>query len=455
MKNQLLNKRIPTIFGIGIVALAIGLTTFALNFQTNLRSKASNSEEPQNVKITNISQDSFTVTYKTGAAITGSINYGKGKELGNTELDDSDKEKDGLSAKNIHSITVKKLSPETKYQLVIVSGQNTFLNKGVPFEISTGLDIASPSATTTIINGKIILPDGTAPDQAIAYLSSENSQLLSTTTTKGGEFSFALNQLRSEDLSSYFQPDGDAVFRLIIMNNSLKSTVLFSPQETNSIPTVTLSNDYNFIKDKSVAVATKSAEFQSSGFPPSSIKSTDLKPQILTPKKDQSFTDQRPQFYGTSLPNSKVDITIHSQESIQTQIISDSNGNWTYRPPTTLSPGEHTITIQTKDSSGILTTLMQSFTVFAEGTQISESATPSATIAPISTPTPILIPLPSPTIIIFEPITPTAFPFPTSIPIGSDGGLPPTGTSPNLLIIGGVITAVAGAILFLLTRTLL
>lgn len=424
MKNQLFNKRVPTIFGIGIIVLGIVLTTVIVKVQTGLRSSAGSSEEPKNVKVTNLSDSSFTVTYQTDTPTTGSVNYGKSKELGNIQLEDI--------PKNVHSLTAEKLLPDTKYYLVIISGQNTFLNNGVPFGISTGPSISSTSAVQTAIKGKVILPDGNASNEALVYLSTDNSQLLSATVTKDGEFIFSLKGLRTNDLSSYFDVGENTVLKLFAISNSLKSTVLFSLNQTGSIPTITLSNDYDFTKNF-VEAASKSAQ---PGFPFTTVKSGNLKPQILTPKKEQTFTDQRPQFQGRSLPNETVEIIIHSDENIQTQVTADSNGNWTYRPPTNLSPGAHTITIKTRDSSGILTTITQSFTVFAAEAQV---PTPTSTSTPTFTPIP----------------TPTPFLTISSVPIESKGGLPPTGNSSVLLIIGGIVSTISGIALFLLTRTIL
>lgn len=438
MRNQLFNKRIPTIFAIGLITLGIVLTTVIVKMQTNLRSSAESSEEPQNIKITNLSDDSFTITYQTDLATIGSINYGKSKELGNAQLEDI--------TKNVHSLTVDKLSPDTKYYLAIISGQNIFLNKGVPFEILTGPSIASPSSAKTVIKGKIILPDGNAPKEGLAYLSTNNSQLLSTTVTKEGEFNFSLKELRTDDLSSYLEVNKNSVLKLFAINDALTSTVLLSGEEAYLLPTITLSNDYDFTMD-SVEIASRSAQ---SSFPSTVTESKNLKPQILTPKKEQALTDQKPQFRGTGLPNEVVEIIIHSDENIQTQVVADSNGNWTYRPPTNLSPGAHTITIKTRDSEGILTTLTQSFTVFAQGSQVLESATPSATPTPNITPTPT----PTPTLFPSPTITPAFTPIPTSIIETSKGDLPPTGNSSILLIIGGIIATVVGLALFFLTRNI-
>ena len=453
MKNQLFNKRIPTILGIGLVVLGVILTTVIARTQTSLNSNASNSEEPQNVKITNLSDDSFTITYQTSAVATGSVNYGKDKGLGNTELDHQDKEKGEFSPKNIHSITLKKLSPSKKYFFVIISGQNTFLSNGIPFETLTAPNISSPSASQTAVKGKIVLPDGNSPNEALVYLNTDDSQLLSTSVAKDGKFNLSLKSLRSKDLSSYLEINDSTILNLLAVNSSLKSTIITPLSHANSMPTITLSNNYDFI-DRNSPIASNSAE--SSGFPSTAVKENSQKPQILTPKNNQSFIDQQPQFRGTSLPNEEVEIIIHSNEDIQTQVTADRNGNWTYRPPTSLSPGDHTITIKTRDSSGILTVLMQSFTVFASGTQVAEAATPSATptqkITPTSIPTIVPTSFPSPTIM--PTIISTEAPIPTAIPIGAKGGIPPTGDSRIIPItIASLAMTAIGIVLFLLTRS--
>lgn len=431
MKNQLFNKRIPTVFGIGLVILGIVLTTIIVKNQTSLKSKALDSQTPQNIKITNVSGNSFTITYQTDAPATGSVSYGKDKKLGESELEDLDKEKGSFSPKKIHSISVKKLLPTTKYFLAIISGDSTFLNNGSPFEISTGPNISSSGAKQNIIKGKVILPDGNPPSETVIYLNAENSQLLSNIGAKDGIFNFSLKELRTNSLLSYFDVSDKTIFKIFATNGSLQSTALFSLNKTSTIPTITLSNDYDFTQNSS-PVASKSAK--PLGFPVISSPPLSLKPQILTPKKNQSFVDQKPQFRGTSLPNETVEIIIHSDEGITTEVIADSNGNWTYTPPTNLSPGVHTITIKTRGSGGILTTVMQSFTVLA-----AQAPTPTPTIKPTSTPT--LFPTPTPIIII------------PTFPPAED--LPPTGTSSILIVIGGIAATITGVVLFLLTRAVL
>lgn len=446
----LLKKRIPTILGIILILLGIPLTTFVAKNQTVFKSKASNSQEPRNVKITNITDTSFTITYQTESPSTGSISYGNDKKLGEFELEDLDREKGSFSPKKIHSMSVKKLTPATRYYLTIISGSNTYLNNDAPFEVTTGNTISSSSANQQIIKGKVVLPDGNAPSEALIYLSTENSQLLSNVADKDGKFSFSLKGLRTEDLSSYFNVNENTVFKIVATDGFLKSTVSTSLNQKNSVPIITLSNDYDFIQDAPL-IASKSAESSgSSSFPSIAPSEKNLKPEIISPKDNQSFTDQKPQFRGTSLPNEKVEIIINSDEQITARVTADINGNWTYKPPNNLSPGAHTITIKARDSSGILTTVMQSFTVLAAET----TPTPTIPATPTQNVFPTLIPLPTqtPTILPSPTAIPSFFPSPIIAPIESQGGLPPTGTSPILLIAGGITATLTGLVLLFFTR---
>jgi len=225
------------------------------------------------------------------------------------------------------------------------------------------------------------------------------------------------------------------------------STASASLSQNDSVPTITLSNNYDFIQEIS-PTASKSAKSSSDSFPSVAPPKDYIKPQIINPKDNQSINNQKPQFRGTSLPNEKVEIIIHSSQELTTQVTADNNGNWTYQPSNNLSPGEHTITIKTRDSSGILKTITQSFTVFAAtvpGVSVTPSVTPIPTLKIIPTLSPILAVTPSPTIVTLIPLS-TATPVPSSViaPIKSKGGLPPTGNSSVMLIVGGVITVFVG-----------
>jgi len=98
-----------------LITIGIGVTTFLVNQNILLRSNASTTEQPQNVRITNITDNSFSVSYETETQVIGSLNYGKDNKLGQQALDDRDQQAGSLVSHLMHNITVRNLTPQTKY----------------------------------------------------------------------------------------------------------------------------------------------------------------------------------------------------------------------------------------------------------------------------------------------------------------------------------------------------
>lgn len=448
MRNDIWNKRIPTLLGIGIIGIGIIITSLLVRSGVIFISRAGPSQTPTDVRISNIQDSSFTVSYTTEDKVIGSINFGDNKTLGQNALDDRDQQTGSVNPHKIHNITVRGLNPSTKYYFSILSGQNTFLNNNNLFEAYTARAIDQSPSQQTPLSGKIILPNGTIPSEAIIYVTAENAQVISTLVKQDGSYILPLNSLLNKDLNGYFVFQKNTIIKLLAVGDSLKSNVLLSKEQINPIPTITLSNDYDFTVGSSPTASQSSTSVGFPSFSSQLVSSTSAKqnPQIITPKKDESFTDNKPLFKGSALPNEKVQIIIHSDEQIQTEVTSDANGNWTYRPATPLSPGNHTISIVSRDKSGILKTIQQSFVVYASGTQVHQSATPSATpiltFVPTPTSTPILTISPAPSLI------PTStIPTPTKIPLPAAGN-----SSVIFLGMAAVATTIFGLLFFLLVH---
>jgi len=77
MKKNFWDRRIPTLFGILLITIGVGITTFLVNQGVLFKSNASLTNQPQNVRITNITGNSFTVSYQTESKVIGSLNYGE------------------------------------------------------------------------------------------------------------------------------------------------------------------------------------------------------------------------------------------------------------------------------------------------------------------------------------------------------------------------------------------
>ncbi len=489
MNKSIWNKRIPTLLGVFLIVVGIGVTSFLVEKGVIVVGNASPSSSPQNVRITNITDSSFTVSYSTDASVIGSLNYGSTSTLGQTALDDRDQQTGTLSNYSIHSITVRNLSPQTKYYFSITSGQNTFLNNGLPFQVVTGTPISSPPSAQKPIIGKVIMPNGNPPSQAIVYITADNAQVISSLIKPDGTYLIPLNSVRTSDLSSYLDFSNISTLKMLVYGDGLTSNVTLSINQINPVPTVTLSNDYDFSSSQGPLSspppsASGSSTFQSNqeSFPTPKPAVSYGVPKIITPKTNEGFSDEQPLFEGTGQPNQTVKIEIHSSDVITAQVTTDGNGYWSFRPQTPLSPGNHTITITTVDANGILRTVTQNFVVYASGSQVNPvnnppTSTPTATPMPTSTPTPVPTqsPTPSPTqsptpVPTVEPtlspaptatpsatstpapvVTPTPVPSPSAPALAPGGKSPgPDGTILGLGLLGGVITIIGAALLFAL-----
>ncbi len=458
MRNSFWNKRMPTLLGIFMITIGIGITSILVKNGVIVIGRAAGGEIPQNIRISNIQDSSFTVSYTTAQSNLGSISFGKDKIMGKIALDDRDQPTGLVKPYLTHHVAIKNLEPQTKYFFSIISGQTTFQNtenSDNPFEVTTGPSLKNPPPTQQPMAGKIILADGSNPNEAIVYISIQNAQTISTLVKSDGSYILPLNNLLKQDFTAFFSLSPTTIIQMLVVGPSGESNIRLLANQINPVPIITLSKNYDFTSSTS-PVATSDASLNSTktSFPSFSINPKEnTAPQIIAPKKDEKFSDQQPQFSGAASPGAKIKIIIHSDENIQTQVVVDQNGRWTYRPGSKLSPGQHTILVSAPDQFGILKTISQTFTVYAAGTQVNESATPSAT--PMLTITPTVIATASITVSPTPSSTPT--PTLTTIPTPTNTTIHPTISPPgsSTLITGGIAAAASitlGLLLFLVTR---
>lgn len=461
MNNTIWNKRIPTLFGLLIILFGIAVTTYLVRTGVIVIGRATPSNIPYDIRITNIQDTSFTVSYITSQKASGTLSFGKDNALGNIFLDDRDNDTGNVNSYTVHHITVKNLEPQTKYYFSIVSDQKTFTNNGSPFEVTTAPALSKQPSAVAPMAGKIVLTDGEVPKEGIVYVTAPSAQTLSILLKNDGSYILPLNSMRTFDLSSYFTFDDETPLQILAVSDSLKSEVNVLADSTDPVPKITLSKNYDF----TVSIEPSASVSSQLKFPKLSATGSAVKePNITSPKKDEKFIDDQPLFKGVADPSSDVTVTIESSEKIQAKIQTDKNGNWSFRPDKPLASGEHTITIQARDKFGILKTIKQSFVVFAQGSQVQESATPSATptvkVSPTPTPTTVpgatTTPTPTPTLTPTPtPISiPTITPTPTIIAKITPMVTPPAVGDSALFLTGiaALITTSIGVLLFFISR---
>lgn len=483
MKRQSFwNRRIPSVLGIAILIVGIVITSALVSTGVIFTGRAAPGNTPQDVVITNITDTTFTVTYLTGDTVLGSISYAAQNGDRSIALDIRDQKSGQPKPYKTHAITVSKLSPNTKYSFAITSGGGSFTNNGNDYIVTTGKKLATTAPKNPSIKGKIATSDGSAPTEALIYMESEGSQMLSALALHGS-YSIPTSILKTKNLNSYITLSPSTKLNIQAVAPQGKATVLIFVKGSNPIPLITLANKYNFAAtDDSTRIASEAAEV--TGFPESGggMGGQIHTVTITTPKEGQALSDQRPTLKGTAPPSAEVEITLDSEEPIQANVMADRRGNWTYRPKNPISPGEIELTVNARDDSGIIKSAAQSFTVLASGSQFTEPSVsptknqPTPTKAPSPTeneePTPTrrLTPTqaatPTPTKAVATPTVAILSPTPTVLPTVAPTvmtTLQPTSTTPiptiaptgdNDAILYALIGAVAitiGAILLFLT----
>ncbi|MFH1863882.1 MAG: fibronectin type III domain-containing protein [bacterium] len=385
-------KKIPTIMGMLILIVSLALGVSLVSYKQVFRIGASGELSPKDVRISNISDSSVTVSWITDKATTGVVKYGSGESSANSIA----KEETGAESLT-HMSKLTGLKTDTTYFFEIVSGGKNFDNNGVLWQIRTAPSIPDPKRNI-IISGNILTPTGNPAKNAIVYISVSGS-LLSTLTSQNGSWLIPISYARTVNLSSYVDIDPSATLLEITAQagQSEIATAQIYPQSANPTPAMILGQVYDF---KNIPPS------ETSNLPGSSLEAPEGKDRqsgfnipdrIGTPSSQsvtlesiddgEIITTTTPEFFGQGPANTNLTITVESDPVTTDGIQIPQSGEWKWTPPQGLSEGFHKITLTWKDAQGITRSLVRSFVIKASEGPAYE-ATPSATLraSPSATP---------------------------------------------------------------------
>ncbi|MBI4999485.1 fibronectin type III domain-containing protein [Candidatus Gottesmanbacteria bacterium] len=142
--------------------------------------------KPENVKVTNITDQSLTLSWTTAKPTLGFVRF-SGKKV----FDDH------LRVSTVHHVTLKNLKPQTSYYYRLGGGFRLFKfdkeGKSLP-NIKTAPVLEKISQPRPAY-GKVLTSEGKPAARVIVYLSPSSSSLISTLTNDQGNYSFDLSSL--------------------------------------------------------------------------------------------------------------------------------------------------------------------------------------------------------------------------------------------------------------------
>lgn len=212
--------KIPTLLGLAVITLGISAGVVMVIQFPNFTSKASPDQQPKEVTISNITDESATISWQTVSPTAGFVTYGEKSVSASTALDDRDSKT--TTSRNNHYITLKKLTSKTTYQYQIFSGKTTDaqIRKFTTANPSLNLNKLEP-VIGSVVNGNLPVSAG------IAYLSFSGSLMQSALIMNGGSFIIPLAQIYQDNLSDILSLDEKSQAFLKIVTDAGVASVTF------------------------------------------------------------------------------------------------------------------------------------------------------------------------------------------------------------------------------------
>ena len=200
-KKSFFQRQFPTLIGLTILVVAlVGGIVVAGNSTGIFAPRASPQTTPKKIKLTNVSDTSFTVSFLTEEATVGFIKYGtQDNQLKSQASDDRDQLSGVIGKFPSHHITVRGLKPNTKYFYLLGTGSGaTFDNKGQAFVVSTAQRGGTPSAAKTAY-GSVLTSAGGPAEGALVYLAVEGTGEMSSLVKSSGSWAIPLSNSPKSD----------------------------------------------------------------------------------------------------------------------------------------------------------------------------------------------------------------------------------------------------------------
>lgn len=446
-RKKLFQRQIPTLLGLGI--LVIGLVVGVLFIGDGLgvfAPRATPQTTPKNIRVSNVTDTGFTVSFLTDEATAGFVKYGTEEgDLGSQSSDDRDQLSGSVGSHTLHHITVRGLQPSTTYFYTLGTGtQSEFDNNGAPFKMSTAKRAGAPAAAKTVY-GTVTSSSGAPADGSVVYITVEGVGDMSSLVKSSGSWAIPLSNARTADGSGYATIEDTTSLTINVQgpkaSDKSQATVLVS--EAQPVAAITLGQDGAMAAADTTAEAkdpeddevlvdpdTTQAVASASALPSisptaspasgglselanasSASDSSTITPATgsaivdLTQTAKPTITTTQPAITGTAVSNVVVTIKVNSTTQITQQVTADANGEFELDIATLsqqLEPGEHSVEYSYTDpTTGSIVTKTKTFTVSTNATPRSNllaQAQPFGSGNPFpagATPTPTPTPTPS------------------------------------------------------------
>lgn len=388
---NLFARKIPTLLGL---LLLVGVVAGIIYYFQGQKKAVSEDVVPQKVRITNVADNKFAVSWVTTRSTRGAVVYGAVGEKLNLRAHDERDSGQTTTAHQTHHVVVEGLQPNTQYAFRIVSGEqeSLFDNNGSPYTVTTGPVIAGTPVSKNLY-GAVELPSKQTAEGTIVYVSLPGGATASTLVSEVGNYALTLSTMRTSDLRSYVQFDPAAtVATLTIESGQQQSTVTVSLANAEPVPKITLGQNADFRNLAGVEQKPAVAEVVPQPETPSIFNVEPLQAEndinvvntttvsIVNPGTNgEVLATLRPEFRGMGPKATTLSIVIKGQKAVSETVVIENDGTWTFAPTTDLKIGRQTLTVSYIGAGGAEQKVEREFVIVAPtGGEVAFVATPSA-----------------------------------------------------------------------------
>lgn len=401
-------KTLPTLAGLVIILGGVFAGVGLVRYQTYKNAKANEDLGPKQVKISNVNEAGFSVSWISDKAAVGYVLYGESEEtLLMKAEDERNKGQTKPQTYYVHYVNVAGLKPMTQYWFKLGMDNKNFGLGEKAYRVLTGATLTDqPQADAAY--GQITTTNNDPAEGAVVYLQIPGAGLLSTFTKPSGAWAIPLAGTRTEGLDKLATWDKKTGRMSIWVEsgNLGNASAEITAGLINPVPSLMLGKAYDFTQTTASEIKAGTSKFVIKELPiPTSLN-------LLSPMEKEAIATDKPVIIGKAPPGTKISIEINSETAIVSEVVADETGNFSFQVPQNLPEGEHTVTISGL-VNGVLKTIKKSFVVSAkEFSSPYYTATPSATLKPTAKPTikPIAL---APTATPVPTVKPTATPRPS------------------------------------------
>jgi hypothetical protein len=493
MQKKFGQKQIPTLLGLAILVLSlIGGIWFIGEGAGVFAPRAAPQTTPKKVKLANVKETGFSVSFITDEATAGFVKYGtEPTSLKSQASDDRDQVTGTVGQYTNHHITLRDLKPDTTYYYTLGTGSTPkYDNNGAPFMAKTPKRLGAPAAAKTIY-GTVTSAEGTPVSGALVYASIPGVGPLSSITKESGSWAIPLSTARNTEGTQYASVAASDAIQLtaqglrgsegafasatvetaqpappLILSSTVGNSVDLpvsdasgSAEATTGVgqgqdvsalaDTAVVNTQDSTLQQTQVATqnpvdATGSAVAQQSLDQGTAVLATDGKTVNLHQDENQIVQTTQPVIIGQAPAKITIQVEIHSDTQITTQAQTDQAGNYSIDIAALqqqLEPGVHTITISYVDPFTKKTvTETRTFIVADKNASLTASAP-----QPFGTNNPFTLESPNPS------PTASASAEPRVTVPATTSATPVSGTTETTFafILGGLLFVIAGAWSFL------